>query len=253
MKNNISILGCGWLGLALAESAISKGNIVLGSTTSRNKLDQLAAAGIIPFLIDVSELKDNLSDFLDTDVLVIAITSKDVMSMAKLVRQLEREKVRKVIFISSTSVYPNTNGEVTEETQTIDSPLAEIEQLFIKSATKCTVLRFGGLYGYDRQPGNFIVANKPIANPEGYINFIHRDDCIGIIERIIERDVWGEILNACCDEHPTRREFYLQEAEKVNKSPILFNEEQVSEFKIIQNAKVKRILQYSFAHPNLID
>ena len=41
MNNNISILGCGWLGKALAESLISGNYNVKGSTTQTEKLSNL--------------------------------------------------------------------------------------------------------------------------------------------------------------------------------------------------------------------
>ncbi|RZJ28768.1 MAG: short-chain dehydrogenase, partial [Flavobacterium sp.] len=53
----ISILGCGWLGLPLAKSLIQKGYSVKGSTTSENKVDVLQANNIDPFVISLSEDK----------------------------------------------------------------------------------------------------------------------------------------------------------------------------------------------------
>ena len=47
----ISILGCGWLGLPLAKSLIAKRRSVNGSTTSENKLQILKDADINPFLV----------------------------------------------------------------------------------------------------------------------------------------------------------------------------------------------------------
>lgn len=253
MNQRISILGCGWLGLALAIDLLDKGYEVSGSTTSANKIPELQKNGIRPFQIDISKSDIDLSDFLTCDVLIIAITSKNLDDIKKLVRQIEQSKVQKVIFISSTSVYPNTNGIVTEETNTANTPLAAIEKLFItNSAFKTTIVRFGGLFGYDRKPGNFIKPNKSVDNPEGYINFIHRDDCIRIIEQIILKDLWNETLNACADDHPTRREFYLNEAKKVGLISVTFNENASNDYKIISNEKLKRLLDYTFRHADLI-
>lgn len=253
MNNRISILGCGWLGLPLAVDLIDKGYEVSGSTTSEHKIPELKEKGIQPFLIDISNADLDMRDFLACDVLIIAITSKSLEDIERLIQQIERSKVQKVIFISSTSVYPNTNGIVTEETNTAKTPLAAIEKLFItNSAFKTTVLRFGGLFGYNRKPGNFIKPNKPVDNPEGYINFIHRDDCIGIIEQIILKNVWNETLNACADDHPTRRAFYLNEAKKVGLASVTFNENASNEYKIVSSEKLKHLLDYTFKHGDLM-
>ena len=52
MKKEISLLGCGWLGIPLASSLVKKGFAVKGSTTSSDKLEILKSEGVIPYLID---------------------------------------------------------------------------------------------------------------------------------------------------------------------------------------------------------
>ena len=56
-RQNISILGCGWLGLELAKTLIAKDYSVKGSTTSTHKINSFKAAGITPFIIKLSEQK----------------------------------------------------------------------------------------------------------------------------------------------------------------------------------------------------
>jgi len=254
LNQRISILGCGWLGLALAVNLIDKGHRVYGSTTSNTKVNKLEAKGITPFVIDISEKDFNIIDFLVTDILIIAITSKNHNDIKNLIKKIEKSKVQKVLFVSSTSVYPNTNGIVTEETNTNNSPLANIENLFkTNSFFETTIIRFGGLFGYDRKPGNFIKSDKKIENPEGFINFIHRDDCIQIMEQIIRKDTWNNVLNACSDSHPTRREFYSKEAEKLGKPIVLFNERSENNYKIINSQKLKDLLDYKFILADLMN
>jgi len=254
LNPRISILGCGWLGLALATNLIDKGYEVYGSTTTHFKCKVLAEKGIKPFLIDISETDANMSEFLISDILIIAITSKSIRDIKSLIKNIEQSDVQKVIFVSSTSVYPYTNGIVTEETGISNTPLAEIEKLFINNCSfKSTILRFGGLFGYDRKPGNFIKPNKPVKNPEGYINLIHRDDCIEIIEQIILKNLWNETLNACADNHPKRREFYLKETQKAGQSSIIFDENSKNEYKIITSEKLKNLLDYEFKYADLMN
>lgn len=254
MNQKISILGCGWLGLALAIDLTNKGHEVCGSTTSDLKLKSLEEKGIQPFLIDISKSDVDMRDFLSSDVFIIAITSKSIGDFKNLIKKIEESEVQKVLFISSTSVYPFTNGIVTEETDTTNTPLAQIEQLFISNASfKTTILRFGGLFGYDREPEKFFKTNRPVENPDGYVNLIHRDDCINIIEQIILKNVWNEILNACADDHPKRRDFYLKEIRKTGESTVVFNEESESMYKIIDSQKIKNLLSYEFIHADLMN
>ena len=79
----ISILGCGWLGLPLAKSLIEKGFSVNGSTTSVEKIAVLENAGIHSFLVSLSavevsnETKISIENFLqNSDVLIIDIPPK---------------------------------------------------------------------------------------------------------------------------------------------------------------------------------
>lgn len=127
--NNISILGCGWLGKPLAVSLLEDGFSVKGSTTSEIKIQELEALEIEAYLVDITEFEE-FDSFLQSDILIIAITSKDIDAFERLIEQIQTSTIQKVIFISSTSVYPVSNAIVSEETQTLKTPLAEIENLF---------------------------------------------------------------------------------------------------------------------------
>ena len=62
----ISILGCGWLGLPLAEHLIEKGFSVKGSTTSPNRVGELESKEIEAFIIELSpnEISGDYESFL---------------------------------------------------------------------------------------------------------------------------------------------------------------------------------------------
>ncbi len=251
-KQKISILGCGWLGLPLATHLLDKKYTVKGSTTSDDKKDHLRSNYIEPFLIDIDSLKIDL-EFLNADVLIIAITSKNNESFQNLVSVIEKSTIKKVIFISSTSVYPASELPITEEFETLETPLALIEQLFLSSEIfKTTLIRFGGLFGYERQPGNFFKSGRIIKNPEGVVNMIHRDDCIAIIDQVIENESWNQVYNACVNSHPTRREFYTKAKENLGFESPNFDENASIVMKLISSDKLIRNLNYNFIHSDLL-
>lgn len=254
MNKNISILGCGWLGKPLAIDLIKNGYTTKGSTTTPEKIDGLKSDGIEPFIIDISTRENELTLFLNTDVLIIPITSKSSTDFSYLITQIKKANIKKVIFISSTSVYENANEIVTEETLTKTTALSEIEELFRNNTSfETTILRFGGLFGYNRNPGNFFKSGKKIDNPEGFINFIHQDDCIQIIKKIISENCWGETFNACSDDHPKRREFYKKVIKKAGRPTPQFNEEATNNYKIVSSEKLKKLLDYTFIYSNLME
>jgi nucleoside-diphosphate-sugar epimerase len=254
MNKKVSILGCGWLGKSLAIELINNGFIVKGSTTSPEKIDALKSNGIESYIIDISSRENDLTYFLNTDVLIIPITSKSSSDFSYLITQIEKANIKKVIFISSTSVYENANEIVTEETPTKTTALSGIEELFRSNTSfKTTILRFGGLFGYNRNPGNFFKSSKTIDNPEGIINFIHQDDCIQIIKKIITTNNWGETFNACSDDHPKRRDFYKKVITKEGRPSPQFNEEATNNYKIVNSEKIKTQLDYTFKYANLME
>ena len=253
MKNNISILGCGWLGLPLALTLTKNGYSIKGSTTSEIKVELLNNNGVQPFIIDLSNRESEFEEFLNSEVLIIAIPSKSIADFKNLISHIEKSKIKTILFISSTSVYPNSNSIVTEEHLIHKTPLSEIELLFKTNTNfKSTILRFGGLIGYDRKPGNFFKNGKAINYPDAFVNLIHRDDCIQIIKEIIEKNIWNKTLNACTDTHPKRRDFYTKEFKKEGRNNPTFNELASNEYKIINSDQLKSILNYNFIYSDLM-
>ncbi|MBP9847994.1 MAG: SDR family oxidoreductase [Flavobacterium sp.] len=270
--NKISILGCGWLGLPLAKSLLSKGYEVKGSTTSESKLEVLKNAGILPFQIQLEEnqIIGTIEDFLkETDVLVIDIppglrrdfsTSLEMTFVNKvktLIPFIEKSGIQKVVFVSSTSVYGDGFPivEITEETKpnpdTESGKQLVIVETLLQSNLhfKTTVIRFGGLLGDDRHPIKFLAGRTNVENPHAPVNMIEREDCIGIIEETlkqVQHDNWGETFNAVAPQHPTRKAYYHKKAEIFNLPLPTFAEDSESKGKIISSEKVETILGYSF-------
>ena len=78
---------------------------------------------------------------------------------------------------------------------------------------------------------------------------IHQEDCIRIIQKVIEQGVWGEIFNASADQHPTRRQLYSRSTELMGVAPPIFKEEP-RPYRIVNCDKLKRQLDYEFVYPD---
>src|SRR5574343_42950 len=273
-REKIAILGCGWLGLPLAKSLLSKGYEVKGSTTSESKLVILKNAGISPFQIQLEEhqIIGNMEDFLKKiDVLVIDIppglrrepsTSNEMTFVNKvktLIPLIEKSEIQKVIFVSSTSVYGDSFPivEITEETtpnpDTESGKQLDIAETLLQSNPnfKTTVIRFGGLLGENRHPVKFLTGRTNVEHPNAPVNMIERKDCIGVIERALDfaRDdnwEWNQTFNAVTPQHPTRKAYYHKKADILNLPLPTFAENSESKGKIISSEKVETILGYSF-------
>lgn len=266
-NRSISILGCGWLGLPLAGLFVQQGYRVKGSATSEEKLAALFERGILPYRVNITDQAidcDDIQGFLDSDILIINfppsrrpdINSYHPAQIALLIKAIEASKVQHVLFISSTSVYPDLNREITEKdimppTKGSGQALLQAENLLLaQTKFTTTILRLGGLIGYDRMPARFLAGKKDVENGDAPINVIHQDDCIGLISALIEQEVWEDIFHAAADEHPTRKIYYTLAAEKAGLEVPTFATGKPLCFKIINSDKIKRRLQYTFKHPN---
>jgi nucleoside-diphosphate-sugar epimerase len=264
----ISILGCGWLGLPLAKSLVDLEYEVKGSTTTLDKVDPLRNEAIIPYLIHLAEdaIKGDIDLFLaQSEILIIDIPPKlrgdykenFVGKIQTLIPYIEKSTIEKVLFISSTSVYPDNDTTSTEES--IPHPdsesgiqlLASERILQTNSNFKTTVVRFGGLIGQDRHPIKLLAGRKNIGNPNAPINMIHQDDCIGIIQKIITTNSWGETFNAVAPFHPSRKEYYIQKAIEYGLPIPEFDESQPSIGKLILSTKIEAVLDYTFKKAHL--
>lgn len=239
----------------MAKRFVRQGYRLKISTRTPDRLPTLAALPSEARIVDISKPLDDIDAFLQATTLVINITSKDIDGFERLLRKIETSGIEAVLFVSSTSVYPD-NCKVVSETageESPDHPLVIIENLFRKSGQfQTTVVRFAGLIGGSRHPGRFFRGGNTVKNPDAGVNLIHRDDCIEILYRIVANDLWGETLNACADTHPSKREFYSQAAKMAGVPLPDFGVSDDRALKIVDNRKLKRMLGYEFIHPDLM-
>lgn len=262
MHTTVSILGCGWLGTQLGKSLLSEGYLVNGSTTTPLRIFELAEAEIKPFYLEIQPgmVKKGSEEFFNANVLVISLPPErnnqvesafpgQILEIIKLVNQYN---IPKVLFISSTSVYEATNGEVFEgEEGNPEKPsgraLLKAEKLlFNETGFQTTTLRFGGLIGPGRNPARFFAGKKNIPGKVP-VNLIHSADCINIIIKIIETNIWGEVFNACSPKHPTREDFYLT-ACAISRLPAPQFTDESENYKIINSEKLRKKLNYKFQY-----
>lgn len=253
----ISILGCGWLGIPLAETLIAEGFAVNGSTTSAQKIPALEAKKITPFLISLEPdaVEGDIGTFLKgSEILIIDIPPRFHFSqkIAALVPHIVQSGIRKVLLINSTALYPDENQVVTESQ--IPTPKTDkSQQLFaaennLRHANEfeTTIVRFGGLVDENRHPVKHIAGEQNLGNPDAPINLIHKKDCIGILLKVIEKDIWGETFNAAAPFHPTREQYYTQKAAELKLPPPQFDHSRPSFGKTIDSAKLQQMLGYEF-------
>lgn len=254
----------GWLGQPLAHRLSTLGYEVKGSVTSIEKAALLQQHGFNAFSLEISErgIQGEVKALLNNvDCLIIMVppglrrnTGADyVLKMANFLSEIRKSEVRKIILVSSTSVYDDCQGNVTERDEPKPETIAgkqlrQVEELFINSeGFQTTVVRFGGLIGGSRQPARYLSGRKDLKDADAPVNLIHRQDCINILIEILKQDTFGIVFNAVNPHHPKKADFYIQKTIEMGLEPPTFSETDTHEiFKQIDSENLKKVLGYEF-------
>lgn len=264
MTKHIGIIGCGWLGLPLAKKLQKRGYEVSGTTTSNAKISLLQENGINPFQISIFEdgINGPISEFLESISLLIinippglrgkGVKESYISKIKVLYAAIKKSQVSQILFVSSTAVYGAVEGKVTENTKPIPNTksgkqLLKCENIF-KNDLKLdtTIIRFGGLIGPKRHPITMLSGRVNLNGGSAPVNLIHLNDCIGIIELIIKNNHWNFTLNGVYPDHPTKEEYYTNEAFKRNLVPPTYLSENHQLYKLINTCSLFLINKYKF-------
>lgn len=236
----ISICGAGWLGEPLAAHLASQGHSLIASSTQTNKLTRFTQQGWQGLHLDIyAPAANTLQAVKQSDVLVLNIPAgrkKNTLpdyqdAMLALVNLLAEAPQLKVLFVSTTSVYGNAVGEINEQ-QTAAPVTAsgqanwaieqQVRQLFGKNAS---VVRLAGLVGGMRHPARNL-SGRMLTNGNQPVNLLHRDDAIAAISAIIHQGHWGHTLHLCCNQHPSRADYYTWACQQLALPPPTFDDQQ---------------------------
>jgi nucleoside-diphosphate-sugar epimerase len=233
------IIGCGYLGRRVAARWMAQGHVVYGMT--RSKETELQALGIRPIIGDVREILD-FFDAPPCETVLYAVapgrqqgqtpTEIWILGLIHLTNYLEQcSPPPRLVFISSTSVYGQTDGEeVTEDSPT--DPIENAGRVLVQAERSllddwwpdAIILRFAGLYG----PGRLlrlktIAAGEPIVgDPDKWLNLIHVEDGAAAILAAEARASPGSIYNISDGCPVRRRDFYRRMTEIIKAPPPRF-------------------------------
>jgi nucleoside-diphosphate-sugar epimerase len=206
----ILIVGCGYVGGALATRLLGEGHEVFGL---RRNLSALPA-GVVGVQGDVSEAAGvgALPQGLDSVVYAVGAKQRDedayraayLDGLGHVLRALgeEGQEPGRILFTSSTSVYGQMRGEWVDETSPTHPRgfageiMLSAERLLRASRFPSTVLRLGGIYGPGRtRLIDRVRAGEPVAIAQGpaYTNRIHRDDAAAAIAHLLSAPDPGDI------------------------------------------------------------
>ena len=238
----ITILGTGWLGAELAEKLKDDYKIKV-SLRDEKKSEIYKKFGFSAYLLNEYDFSF-LDELLDTDYLFINYPPSKfenyLVFLEKIYNHPKIKNIEKIIFVSSTSVYPDID-ENFNENFLIKNPSNKMvfyaENLVLNKTH--IIFRASGLFGGDRIAGRRL-ANKIVDFPKTKINFVHRNDVINATIFAIENDLNG-IFNLCSKQHPTKEELYSFNAQKYNFEKPIFLENEFSINRTIDGSKIEKL------------
>lgn len=263
MSKTIAIAGLGWLGMPLAQKLMTLGYRVKGSVSTVKKATALQSKGIDAYAVNITEegvLGTPKGLLKNTETLIIMIPpglrrnsgANYVLKMSHFLDKVKESDITQVIFVSSTSVYGDDQGAITERDlptpeHNAGKQLFEAEQLFFNApGLETSIVRFGGLYGGTRQPIKFLAGRKDLSGGLALVNLIHRDDCIGILSEIIKQQHYGHIFNAVHPSHPLKKEYYVAKAKELGLEPPQYAADEEVTYKQVDSLNLEMVLGYKF-------
>ncbi|MEB0026811.1 SDR family oxidoreductase [Pseudomonas sp. MH9.2] len=211
---SVLIAGCGDVGGRLASQLLAQGWTVSGLRRSVARLPA-GVTGIAGDLFDADCPIAWPTSPIDYLVYSAAATDHDeagyraayVDGLRNVLSWLKQhgQKPRRLVFVSSSSVYGQQQGEWVDESSATQATgyssrlMLEAEHLALHSGIPASVVRLTGIYGPGREwlltqvrQGYRVVAEPPL-----YGNRIHVDDAAGLLAYLLQADARGVALDEC--------------------------------------------------------
>ncbi len=211
---SVLIIGCGDVGSRLARQLLALNWRVHGLRRQVARLPE----GVLPVAGDLAQdacPADWPQDHIDYVVYSVAASQHDeegyreayVDGLRRVTGWLaaNRQNPRRLVFVSSSSVYAQSAGEwideysPTEPTGYAGRLMLEAEALARDSGWPASVVRLTGIYGPGRQRlldqvrQGYRVAHEPLL----FGNRIHSDDAAGLLAYLLQQDAKGEPVASC--------------------------------------------------------
>lgn len=273
MDDRVLIAGCGYVGSRLAMELLEKRAIVHGL---RRRVDALPA-GVVPVPADLAA-PGGLPEVPDLDLLVYAPSAgerSDAAYLRAYVDGVDRladalgsraSGLRRAVFVSSTAVFGDLEGDVDETTAPAPSAstarrVLEGEARFRERFPTAVVLRLAGIYGPTR--GRMVRQVRdggPFDGDHATIgNRIHRDDCAGALGHLLGL-ASPEPLYVGVDDAPVPHgEVRSFLAERLGVDPAPYHDHGAAKGKRLLNARLRasgyalRLPTYRDGYPAIVD
>lgn len=198
----VLIVGCGDLGSGLATDLVKAGHEIYAIRRSGHSFPQ----GVSGITGDIVTFED--SSLPEVDIIFLILTpngrSQEAYKQsyyAAAERLVERYKCSqaKMFFVSSTSVYGQTDQVLIDESVNAEpaTPTAKVlleTENLLRTQLPTTTIRFSGIYGEGRFRTIENVAKQVKWETNQWTNRIHRDDCVRVLALLANLHIEGQDL-----------------------------------------------------------
>ncbi|EGK88690.1 SDR family oxidoreductase [Microcoleus vaginatus PCC 9802] len=275
---NAIIIGCGYVGSAVAQHWRNLGHVITATTTTQDRIGELqkvANEAIVLKRCDEETLQTILQNqhvvFLSLAPTANQQVDSDMYEETylhtanNLVLALKHfPNIKQLIYTSSCAVYGNSNGAWVSE----HSPVApanrhgeilhETEQVLLSASSqdlKVCIFRLGAIYGPDREFKKRLSKLAGTTRPgtgNHFTNWIHLDDIVSASELALARQLQG-VYNLVNDVPITARELFKQLCERYELPEVEWDGSDTTERsnnRRISNQKLKAE-GYQLIHPEV--
>ena len=271
----VAIIGCGYVGSAVARRWYQNGDYVSVTTTTPSKKEQLQATASEVVVLTGDDLTSLKQLVADKEVVLLSVSAKQrtpqayrqayletATNVVKAIREVGG--VRQLIYTGSYGLLGDQQGNIVDETVTPNPGseygeiLAKTEQVLLsvpKTEFKTCILRLSGIYGSGRELIKIfsrISGTTRSGKGEDYTNWVHLDDIVGAIAFAREKQLQG-IYNLASEEVLTTKEFFARLFEAHNMPSVTWDTSQTSNRSYSMKLSSQKIKDagYQFIHPRI--
>lgn len=256
MHETVTILGCGWLGKIVGKEMAARGISVYGSYRRPEVETELQSLNIEGFQLDFNDDLTVPDEIIEQTKYVLVFippsAAKELIYpqlLTELVNQFDSDS--RVIFSSSTGVYPRTEGTYNEEYRidpSLPNRLLPAERaLQEKLGERLTILRLAGLIGPKRHPAYSLSGKTLSDDGSNPINLIHAFDIVSAIDLILENAYFGRTYNLVSPDHPPKKAYYNAAARHFNVAPAIYGNERATN-RLINGNAIERETSFRYRH-----
>jgi nucleoside-diphosphate-sugar epimerase len=267
----ILIIGCGYVGTAVASFWQKQGHNLTVTTTTPGKISSLENIASRAILFQ-GEDDETLAKIIENqDLILLTVGAKGGKSYQQVYLQTAQNlrkllpfnsSVKQLIYTSSYGILGNQNGNWTDE-KVLPKPASENQQILLATEQvlwdcsnpnlKVAILRLAGIYGQNREIlqifKNWAGTTRP-GNGKEYSNWVHLEDIVRAIAFIAANKLPG-IYNLGDDTPLQRKDLLDKICQKYGLEPILWDLDPQGNRKTnlrLSNQKIKDA-GFTFLHP----